>query len=137
MTPISRLSDEEPPYTASRPAVLPEESSRVKFPRPRLPIWTPNASAPPFGPGTTWESLLLLTKTRGGLLDAAAHSASDMVISEEEGGREKRTGEEVVEKFFPERVTGVSKESVSVVTVCARVGGRLANKNEITRAQRN
>jgi hypothetical protein len=113
--------------------VLPEDGSKVKFPRPRLPIWIPNTSAPPFGPGTTCESLLLLTKTRGGLLDAAAHKARDMVTWEEEGGREKRTGEEVVEKFVPERVTGESRASVGVVAVCARVGGAQA----ATRAQRN
>lgn len=118
---------------ASKPAVLPEDGSRVKLPRPRLPIWTPNTSAPPFGPGTTWESLLLLTKTRGGLLDAAAHKASDMVTWEEEDGREKRTGEEVVEKFLPERATGESKASVGVVAFCARVGCALA----ATMAQRN
>jgi len=65
-----------------------------------------------------------------------------MVTSEEEveeDGREKRTGSEVVEKFFPVRVTGVSRESksVSLVVVCARAGGTPASKNETTRAQRN
>ena len=109
--------------------MLPEDGSRVKFPRPGLPIWIPNTSAPPFGPGMTWESLPLLTKTRGGLLDAAAHNAREMVTSEEEGGKENKTGEEVVEKLFPVRVSGVSKERV----VCARVEGMPAN----TRAQMN
>ena len=77
---------------------------------------------------------------RGGLLDAAAHDARDMVTSEEEveeEGREKRTGAEVVvEKFFPVRVTGVSRVSESLVTVCARAGGGAASQNESTRAQR-
>lgn len=75
----------------------------------------------------------MLTKTRGGLLDAAAHKASDMVTWEEEDGREKRTGEEVVEKFCPESATGESKGSVGVVADCARVGGALTAR----RAQRN
>jgi hypothetical protein len=56
-----------------------------------------------------------------------------MVTWEEEGGREKRTGEEVVEKFCPERVSGESRASVGVAAVCARVGGAPA----ATRAQRN
>jgi hypothetical protein len=139
VTPISRLSDEVPPYTARTPAVSPEDGARVKFPRPRLPIWTSNMSAPPFGPGTTWVSLLLLTKTRGGLLDAAAHSARDMVTSEEEVDevREKITGSEVVEKFPPVRVTGVSRERVSLVVVCVHAGGTRTSKNEITKAQRH
>ena len=72
----------------------------------------------------------MLTKTRGGLLDAVAHKASDMVTWEDEDGREKRTGEEVVEKFFPERVTGESRGRVGVEAVCARAPAA-------TRAQSN
>lgn len=76
-TPISRLSDVVPPYTASTPVVSP--ASRVKLPKPRLPRITSNTSAPPLGPGMSWESLLLLTNTRGGLLDGDEHEAMDTV----------------------------------------------------------
>jgi hypothetical protein len=50
-TPISRLSDVEPPYTASKP--VESLTSRVKFPKPRLLMVTSNTSDPPLGPGTT------------------------------------------------------------------------------------
>lgn len=76
-TPISRLSDVVPPYTASTPVVSP--ASRVKLPKPRLLKVTSNTSGPPLGPGGTCEALLLLTNTRGGLLDGDAHKAMDMV----------------------------------------------------------
>jgi hypothetical protein len=83
-TPISRLSEVVPPYTASTPAAAspPVGSSRVRFPRPRVPIVTWKTLGPPAGPGTTsWELLLLLvTNTRGGLLEAAAHRATEIVI---------------------------------------------------------
>ena len=82
--PISRLSDVVPPYTASTPAAAssPVGRSSVRFPRPMLPTVTWKTSGPPSGPGTTgWELLLLfVTNTRGGLFEAAAHSARDMVI---------------------------------------------------------
>lgn len=82
-TPISRLSDVVPPNTASTPAAAsPVGRSRVRFPRPKLLNVTSKTSGPPAGPGmTTWELLLLLvTNTLGGLLEAAAHRAMDMVI---------------------------------------------------------
>lgn len=74
-TPISRLSDVVPPYTASKPVV--SLASRDKPPKPRLAMMTSNTSGPPLGPGMTRESLLLLTNTRGGLLDGGAHKATD------------------------------------------------------------
>jgi hypothetical protein len=76
-TPISRLSDAVPPYTASTPVVSP--ASSVKLPKPRLLMVTSNTSGPPLGPGKTCVSLLLLTNTSGGLLDEDAHKATDMV----------------------------------------------------------
>lgn len=83
-TPISRLSDVVPPYTASTPAAVssPVRRSSVRLPRPMLPIVTWKTSGPPSGPGTMgWELLLLfVTNTRGGLFEAAAHRARDMVI---------------------------------------------------------
>jgi hypothetical protein len=78
-TPISRLSDAVPPYTASTPVEPVAGSSNVKFPRPRLSIATSKTSAPPLGPGTTCELPLLVTNMRGGLLDEGAHKAKDMV----------------------------------------------------------
>jgi hypothetical protein len=50
-TPISRLSDVVPPYTASRPVESP--TSRVKLPKPRPLRVTSNTSDPPLGPGMT------------------------------------------------------------------------------------
>ena len=76
-TPISRLSDAVPPYTASTPVVSP--ASRVKLPKPRLLMVTSNTSGPPLGPRKTCVLLLLLTNTSGGLLDGDAHKATDMV----------------------------------------------------------
>jgi hypothetical protein len=130
-TPISRLSDAVPPYTANTPVAPPAGSPSVKFPKPRLPVVTTKTSAPPLGPGTTCELLLLLTNTLGGLLDAVAHKANDIVRSEEEeDGREKSTGVEEPEKLLPVRVRGVLKER----ELCARVEGRESN-NEATSAQ--
>jgi hypothetical protein len=50
-TPISRLSDVVPPYTASRP--VESLASRVKLPKPRPLRVTSNTSDPPLGPGMT------------------------------------------------------------------------------------
>jgi hypothetical protein len=50
-TPISRLSDAVPPYTASRPVEPPV--SRVKLPNPRPLRVISNTSDPPLGPGMT------------------------------------------------------------------------------------
>lgn len=50
-TPISRLSDDVPPYTASRPVESP--TSRVKLPKPRPLRVSSNTSDPPLGPGMT------------------------------------------------------------------------------------
>lgn len=123
-TPISRLSDDVPPYTASRAA----ESlvSTVKLPKPRPLSVTSKTSDPPLGPGMTWELLLLLTKTRGGLLDGDAHKEMDMV-SWEEDGNERRRGVEEVEKLFAERERGVSRERVGWV-LCEYTQGRVKNK---------
>jgi len=54
------------------------------------------------------ESVLLLTKTRGALVDAGAHRARDME-SWEEAGREKRRSVEE-EKLLAESARGVSRE---------------------------
>jgi hypothetical protein len=63
--------------------------------------------------------LLLLTNTRGALLDGVAHKATD-TVSWEEDGREKRRGVEVeVEKLFAEREMGVSREMAGGV-LCGR-----------------
>lgn len=71
--------------------------------------------------------MLLLTKTRGGLLDGGAHRARDMV-SWEEDGREKRRGVDVeVEKLFPERVRSVSRES-AVCVLCGNASQGNDNK---------
>jgi hypothetical protein len=50
-TPISRLSDVVPPYTASSPVESP--ASRVKLPKPRPLRVSSNTSDPPLGPGMT------------------------------------------------------------------------------------
>jgi hypothetical protein len=119
--PISRLSDAVPPYTASRPDVPP--ALTVKLPRPRLVMLTSNTSCPPLGPGISCELVLLLTNMRGGLLDWGAHKATD-TESWEEDGREKMR---VVEKLFPDRERGVSREREGRV-LCARVKRRANNK---------
>jgi hypothetical protein len=105
----------------------------VRFPRPRVPIVTWKTLDPPAGPGTTsWELLLLLvTNMRGGLLEAAAHRATEIVIREEDG-REKTRGVEVV-KLLPVRVTGVSKEREDCV-LWDNVDGR-ESKSEAESAQ--
>jgi hypothetical protein len=79
--------------------------------------------------------LLLLTNTLGGLLDAAAHSAKDIVRSEEEegDGSEKSRGTVETEKLFPVSATGVPKES-GVGEFCAHTEGDEIN-NEATSAQ--
>lgn len=95
---------------------------------------TSKTSAPPLGPGTACELVLLLTNTVGGVLDAAAHKAKDIVrLEEEEDGSEKSTGVEEVEKLLPVSVTGVFKEREKG-EFCARVGGR-ASKKEAMSAQ--
>jgi hypothetical protein len=78
---------------------------------------------------------LLLTSTLGGLLDAAAHKARDIVRSEEEegDGSEKSRGAEEWEKLFPESATGVPKER-GIGEFCARTEGDEI-KNEATSAQ--
>ncbi len=69
------------------------------------------------------ELVLLLTNTRGGLLDWGAHKATDTVSWEEEGREKMR----VVEKLFPARGRGVSRDREGRV-LCARVKGRANNK---------
>ena len=50
-TPISRLSDVVPPYTASRPVESP--ALMVKLPKPKPLRVTSKTSDPPLGPGMT------------------------------------------------------------------------------------
>lgn len=120
-TPISRLSDAVPPYTASTPVVSP--ASRVKLPNPRLLMVTSNTSGPPLGPKKTCVSLLLLTNTSGGLLDGDVHKATDMV-SWNADGREKRRGVED-EKLLPERERGELRDRDGVL--CGRTRGKERN----------